>query len=228
MGTMKIKYILWDNDGVLVETERWFFEANKMALREIGVELSHENYMYFMQNGITVWSIPKEQGISEDTINAQKDKRNKYYQDFLVSEHIEIDGVNIVLDRLKSDYQMAIITTSKPDDFKLIHNNRDILGYMDFYLAKGDYEHSKPLPDQYLAGMKRFGASPSECIVVEDSARGLKSAIAAGIDCIVVRNEFTATHDFSGAKHIIDNLGELPMVLNQMNQNYPFPKNIGR
>jgi HAD superfamily hydrolase (TIGR01509 family) len=214
---MTIKYILWDNDGVLVETEQWFFEANKIALREIDVELTHENYMYYMQNGITVWSIPKEHGISEDTINAQKDRRNKYYQDFLISEHIEIDGVSAVLATLKNDYEMAIITTSKPEDFTLIHNDRDILAYMDFYLAKGDYERSKPQPDPYLAGMKKFGAKPSECVVVEDSARGLRSAIAAGIDCIVVRNEFTATHDFSGAKCIIDNIGELPAVLDQLN-----------
>jgi HAD superfamily hydrolase (TIGR01509 family) len=215
---MTIKYILWDNDGVLVETEQWFFEANKIALREIGIKLTHEDYMHYMQNGITVWSIPKEQGISEDTINAQKDKRNKYYQDSLVREHIEIGGVSDVLAALKNDYKMAIITTSKPEDFTLIHNDRDILTYMDFYLAKGDYERSKPQPDPYLAGMKRFNAEPSECVVVEDSARGLKSAIAAGIDCIVVRNEFTSTHDFSGAKCIIDSLGELPAVLCQMNQ----------
>ena len=213
-----IKYILWDNDGVLVETEQWFFEANKIALHEIGIELSHEDYMYYMQNGITVWSIPKEQGVSEETINAQKDNRNQYYQDFLAQENIEIDGVCGVLTELKNDYKMAIITTSKPEDFKLIHDDREILGYMDFYLAKGDYEHSKPLPDPYLTGMKKFDAEPSECIVVEDSARGLKSAIAAGIDCVVVRNEFTATHDFSGAKCIIDSLSELPAVLHRLNQ----------
>ena len=213
---MKIKYILWDNDGVLVDTEKWYFKANKITLSEIGIELSKNDYMYYMQNGISVWNIPKEKGINEEIIKTQKEKRNKYYQNFIARENIEIPNVLTVLSELKQNYKMAIITTSKKEDFDLIHRHRNILDHMEFYLTKGDYERSKPHPDPYLSGMTKFNAKPSECIIIEDSARGLKSAIAAGIDCIIIENDFTAGHDFYGAKCIINNIDELPITVEKI------------
>ena len=214
---MNIKYILWDHDGVLVDTEKWYFKANNIALNEIGIELLENDYMYYMQNGISVWNIPKEKGISEEIIKTQKEKRNKIYQTFLERENIEIPNVVNVLSDLMRNYKMAIITTSKKEDFELIHRHRKILDYMEFYLTKGDYERSKPHPDPYLSGMNKFNAKPSECIIIEDSARGLKSAIAAGIDCIIIKNDFTVSHDFNGAKCIINKIEELPKTLIRIN-----------
>lgn len=68
-------------------------------------------------------------------------------------------------------------------------------------------------PDPYLAGMKKFNASKGECIIIEDSQRGLTSAVNAEIECIVVKNEFTMTHDLSKASYRIDKILELPELL---------------
>ena len=108
---------------------------------------------------------------------------------------------------------MGIITTSKPADFALIHKERAILDCMEFYLAREDYERAKPHPEPYLKGLQRFGATADETVVIEDSARGLKSAIAAGIDCIVVANEFTASHDLSKATAKVATFRELPSTI---------------
>ena len=114
-----------------------------------------------------------------------------------MTENIEIEGVLETLAELADSYRMGIVTTSKPPDFALIHEKRSILDYMDFYFTREDYGQAKPHPEPYLRGLQRFGATAAETVVIEDSARGLKSAIAAGIDCIVVANEFTASHDLS-------------------------------
>ena len=105
-----------------------------------------------------------------------------------MTEDIEIEDVLETLDVLSDEYRMGIITTSKPPDFALIHEGRSILNHMDFYRTREDYERAKPHPGPYLKGLERFGAAAAEAVVIEDSARGLKSAIAAGIDCIVVAN----------------------------------------
>lgn len=78
------------------------------------------------------------------------------------------------------------------------------------------HARSKPAPDPYLEALARFGASPEQALVVEDSERGLRSASAAGIDCVVVRNAFVAGQDFSLATHTIDTLGELPALLERL------------
>ena len=91
----------------------------------------------------------------------------------------------------------------------LIHEERQIRQFMEFVLVREDYELAKPHPEPYLTGLKRFGATPEETLVVEDSSRGLSSAVAAGIDCAVVHNDFTQAQDFSRASHRIDTLSEL-------------------
>ena len=78
---------------------------------------------------------------------------------------------------------------------------RQIRQYMDFVLVRDDYTRAKPDPEPYLTALSRFGAPGEEALVVEDPARGLRSAIAAGIDCAVVCNEFTKSHDFSQAHY---------------------------
>jgi beta-phosphoglucomutase-like phosphatase (HAD superfamily) len=85
---------------------------------------------------------------------------------------------------------------------------------MEFVLAREDYELSKPDPEPYLTGLRRLRTSAEKCLVVEDSQRGLQSAIAAGIDCAIVHNDFTASHDFGGARYTLDSITDLPAVLN--------------
>lgn len=213
--TMKKKYILWDHDGVLVNTERWFFRANQRALFEEGISISEDEYMRFMQSGVSVWTLATEKGIGDARVSEGRARRNRYYQEYLLTENIEIHGVIDVLENLRRNFSMAIVTASRREDFDLIHHSRSILNYMDFCLTSGDYVKSKPFPDPYLAAVERFGASPDECVAVEDSSRGLKSAVAAGIDCVIIKHEFTQSHDFTSAFRIVDSIKDLPLLLSR-------------
>jgi HAD superfamily hydrolase (TIGR01509 family) len=207
------KYILFDNDGVLVETEKWFYLANKRALAPLGIDLPKETYLKNMAKGISVWQYARELSVSNTDISRARDLRNQYYQDYLYTQELEIEGVLETLRVLSADYKMAIITTSKPADFQLIHQNRSILEHIDFYLTRQDYKQAKPHPEPYLRGLERFGATAKETVVIEDSERGLKSAVAAGIDCIVVASDFTKTHDFSAASEQVAGFRELPSAI---------------
>ncbi|MCZ0952363.1 MAG: HAD family phosphatase [Chloroflexota bacterium] len=210
------KYILFDHDGVLVDTEFWFYKAGERALADIGFILDRDQYLRDMTEGMATWAQAIAAGIDEETISRQREVRNAYYQEYLRTEDIEIDGVLETLDVLAYEYRMGIITTSKPDDFALIHKNRSILDYMEFYLARDDYARAKPHPEPYLKGLQRFGAISGETVVVEDSSRGLNSAVAAGIDCIVVANAFTASHDFSKATAKVATIRELPSTIRDL------------
>ncbi len=207
------KYILWDHDGVLVETEPWYFKASQRALAEIGVELTSDVYQGIMVDGRSCWELAEKAGISVEVINSQRKIRNSYYQTYLATEDIEIPGVEAVLKSLSKDYRMAIVTTSRRVDFELIHNNRSIVQYMDFVLTVEDYAKAKPDPEPYLCALRKFDASGDEAVVVEDSARGLKSAVAAGVDCAMVFNKFTKMQDFSTATYAIKSLSELADVI---------------
>jgi len=211
------KYILFDNDGVLIETEMWYFEASKRALKEFfDLELTFERYMDIMAKGQRAWVIAEEIGISEDEIVLAREKRDEYYQEYIKTKDITIDGVKETLERLSQNYKMGIVTTSRRVDFELAHKNRGIVDFMEFVLCVEDYPRSKPHPDPYLKGMDMFGASRDECIIVEDSKRGLSSAVNASIECVIVHNEFTKTHDFSGATHKIEKIPHLVELLESL------------
>ncbi len=208
------KYILFDNDGVLIETEMWYFEASKRALKEFfDLELTFERYMDIMAKGQRAWVIAEEIGINEDEIVIAREKRDEYYQEYIKTKDITIDGVKKTLEKLSKDYKMGIVTTSRRVDFELAHKERGIVDFMEFVLCVEDYPRSKPHPDPYLKGMELFGAAKDECIIVEDSKRGLSSAVNASIECVIVHNEFTKTHDFSNATHKIEKFSHLVELL---------------
>lgn len=210
------KYLLFDNDGVLVETEKWYYEANKKSLGEIDVELEFDVYMEIMARGGTAWEVAKKHGHSQAIVDEQRRRRDVYYREFISSQPIEIYGVVDVLEELSKEYSFGIVTTSRRVDFDLIHSQREIVKYMDFTLCVEEYPRSKPHADPYLAGMNRFNATKNQCLVIEDSQRGLTAAVNAGIDCAVVENEFTTTHDFSSATYRIKTLQELPELLSSL------------
>lgn len=207
------KFILFDHDGVLVDTERWYFRAGARALADIGVTLSQDQYLRDMAEGLGTWAQARAAGVDESTIARLREVRNLYYRRYLDTEAIEIEGVVEALTELSRCARMAIVTTAKRSDFEIIHSNRQIRQFMEFVLVREDYHHSKPHPEPYLTGLARFGATREETLVVEDSARGLGSAVAAGIDCAIVHNGFTQAQDFSRATYRIQALRELKDIV---------------
>jgi HAD superfamily hydrolase (TIGR01509 family) len=151
--------------------------------------------------------------MSDEEVSRHRELRNSIYQEHLRTQPIEIDGVTEVLSALSESFEMAVVTTSRREDFELIHRSRDLLGFFRFVLTVEDYERAKPHPDPYLAGLEHFGARPEHSVAIEDSARGLRSAREAGLDCLVVKNEFTASQDFAGAWRVVDSIREVPEVL---------------
>ena len=208
------KYILFDNDGVLVDTENWYFEANKKALKELGLNLHMDVYQEIMARGGTAGELAIQAGVKTEIIDKKRVHRDIYYQEFLNTKDLEIPNVKKVLKSLSKKYKMAIVTTSRRVDFELIHKNRGISDYMQFILCVEDYKRAKPYPDPYLKGLELFNASKEQTIVVEDSQRGLTSAVNANIECVIVKNEFTITQDFSKAKYFIDKFEHLETILN--------------
>lgn len=207
------KYILFDHDGVLVDTEFWYFKAGERALADIGLTLDKDQYLRDMNQGLGTWARARAAGIDEQTISRQREARDDYYQEYLRTESIEIEGVVEALAELSKYVRMAIVTTARRADFDLIHEKRHIRRFMDFVLVREDYRLAKPHPEPYLTGLKRFGATREETLVVEDSARGLNSAVAAGIECAIVYNEFTKAHDFSQASYRIETLSALKDIV---------------
>ena len=202
-------HLLFDHDGVLVDTEPLYYEATRQCIAHLGVKLDLDHYLALMVDGASPWELARPLGATNGDIDHWRGQRNVLYQELLVSEPIEIEGAEEVLAKLRAHFRIAIVTTAKPEDFALIHRHRNIVPHTDFVLTREAYQRSKPHPDPYLAALARYGIGPSTALAVEDSQRGLRAAVAAGVDCAAIHHPFTATQDFSLATYRIGSLSEL-------------------
>jgi HAD superfamily hydrolase (TIGR01509 family) len=212
-----ITHLLFDHDGVLVDTEKWYFEATREALARLNITMTFDDYKQHLVDGTSNWAGAASTGATEAEIDSARAWRNDRYQYYLQREDIDIPGVADVLDELSRHYRMAVITTSKRQDYELIHRDRTLLDGMDFVLCREDYDRPKPHAEPYQAGLRRFGVGPVDAVVIEDSRRGLAAAEAAGIRTIKVHNEFVA-HQHAAADYAIRSLQELPGLLRRINR----------
>ena len=208
------KAILWDNDGVLVETEHLYFQATQHVLASAGIPLTQDQYIeLFLIQGKGAWHLAEERGIAPGDIERLRDQRNARYAESLAQGPHTIAGVEPVLAALHGRYVMGVVTSSRKDHFDVIHRSTGLLKYFDFVLAAGDYSHSKPDPAPYLLAIEKSGVDSEACVAIEDSERGLASATAAGIRCIVVPTALTQGCRFNGAHRVFGTIGEILAVL---------------
>ena len=207
---MKVAALFWDNDGVLVDTERLYFQANAKVLSEEEFALTTELFRKFwLYESKGLIAIGDRQGWSEETVNGLRAKRDEIYSELLSSADHTLPRVEETLRQVPKDVLQAIVTSSKRDHFELIHRRTKLLPYFQFVLAEGDYARSKPEPDPYLAAIKRSGIPPEQCLVIEDSERGLRAATAAGLRCWVIPSELTRESDFSAAERVLSNVSQV-------------------
>jgi len=209
-----IKAIFWDNDGVLVDTEGIFFRANQEILAGLGIALRWEQFEEIsLVKGQSVLRLVANPGTDE--FNELRRERDTLYADLLTGEPLVIDGVREVLDVLNGKYLMGIVTSSGHEHFEIIHRQSGLLPYFQFVLTMKDCPNTKPHPESYLKAIELSGFPPNECLVIEDSSRGLTAAMNAGLRCIVIPSNFTRGRDFAGACKILDSVKDLPAILKE-------------
>ena len=211
---MTPKAILWDNDGVLVDTEHLYFQATQHVLASAGVDLTEQQYIaHFLVKGRGAWHLLEERGVGADEIARLRDERNDLYGRLLRQGPRAIPGVAETLRQLRGRYVMGVVTSSRKDHFDLIHEHTGLLPYFDFVLTASDYPRVKPYPDPYLAAVDRSGVGAEACVAIEDSERGLEAATLAGVRCIVVPTALTQGGRFEGAHRVLAHVSEIPAAL---------------
>jgi len=205
-----IKAVFWDNDGVLVDTEILYFRATRDILSRVGVDLTVVAFIDIsLRQGRSVFDLAERAGISPEGVEKLRDDRNRLYGEMLECGIRIMDGVEQSLRELKGRVSLGVVTSSRREHFLKMHQETGLLDYFDFILTREDFHHAKPHPEPYREAVKRVGCAAEDCLAVEDSERGLVSASAAGIRCLVVPNDLTRDQDFSKASRILRGADEV-------------------
>lgn len=194
------KAILWDNDGVLVDTEGLYFQATREVLASVGVELTVEDYRrLFLVESRGAWHLASARGVDEAGVRSLAVARDRRYLELIARCNPLLPDARHVVSTLAARFRMAIVTSSQPEPFHRAHATTDLLRWFEFALTREQYARPKPDPEPYRIACERLGLAPSDVLVIEDSERGLRSAKAAGLTCWVVPSPLTASSDFTGA-----------------------------
>ncbi|AUX24517.1 haloacid dehalogenase [Sorangium cellulosum] len=204
------KAILWDNDGVLVDTEGLYFQATREALASVGVELTVEDYRrLFLVESRGAWHLASARGVDEAGLRSLAGARDRRYLELIARGDTLLPDARHVVSTLAARFRMAIVTSSQPEPFHRAHAATGLLRWFEFALTREQYARAKPDPEPYRVACARLGLAARDVLVIEDSERGLRSAKAAGLSCWVVPSPLTASSDFTGADETLASLREV-------------------
>ncbi len=214
-----LKAVIFDMDGVLIDSEPLHYEANRLLLkREFNIELDYEYYKQYIGSTVTyLWEKTKKDfvtaGYSElESYDATilRNMADEIKEELINTQgYMKIEGAAEFVRSLKGHYRLAVASSSY---LKNIERNVNNLGITDCFnkLVSGTQVASpKPSPDIFLEAAIRLGVSPNECIVVEDSENGVKAAKAAGMACIGFINENSGNQNLSQADYLFESFDSI-------------------
>lgn len=206
--------IFWDNDGVLVDTEALYFEANRRVLESVGFDLGPEQFHeFFLRQSCGAWHLAVAGGLPEAEVEPLRARRNQIYGQLLGAGGLLMAGATDALRSLSGRFAMGVVTSSRRDHFDLIHQRTGLRRFFDFIVTCEDVAQTKPSPEPYLKALEVCGRARRECVAIEDSERGLAAAKAAGLECWVVPHALTRAGDFRSADRVLASLSEVVALL---------------
>jgi beta-phosphoglucomutase len=207
-----IKGVLFDMDGVLVDSEAFICRAAVMMFRELGTDVTPDDFIPFTGMGENRYlgGVAQKYNLSVD-IDKVKARTYEIYGQIARGNLMALTGVHEFIASCRSKgLRLALATSTDP--FKMEINLREIGLSADTFqsIVTGlDVVNKKPFPDIYLKAAENIGLNPEECLVVEDAVSGIKAGRAAGCRCLAVTTSFEAAalHE---ADWICNSLLEVP------------------
>ena len=205
--------VVFDLDGVLIDSEGLWHRATNEVLAEWGINVSAEEYgrdwigtAKGPEFGVAKYRLP---------IDAAEFRRRRkpIVTDLVTREAQLMPGVVPALVRLSARWPIAVATNSAAAAVEPVLERLGVRHYFRELVTRERYLNAKPAPDAYLAAAQAIGVPPKRCVAIEDSPRGLESAHRAGLRPIAVPNDFTRCLDFSLAVRVVASLDDVTTSL---------------
>ena len=204
---------IFDMDGVLIDSENFYTEMERICFDRLGLDISHEEHITYQGTATDeMWKIIKARHGLPHTLEELVELNHGLT--IPVFENMQrmdpMPGVESVLSLLKSmNVPMALASSSIPEVIDIVLDKTGLRQYFEVAVNSRMTGISKPAPDIFLLAAKRLGIFPEKCIVVEDSTNGIKAAKSAGMYCIAYNGPGSEHQDQSGADVVISDYAEL-------------------
>lgn len=207
-----LKAVIFDMDGVLIDSEPIHFETDVNVLKKMGIDLSFDFYKQFIGTPMrNIWTRIKEEYNIPITVDELIDL-SEVEKKRIIEEtgYREIAGVaDLVKNISDNGYLLAVASSSPYEYIQTVTKAININQYFSEILSGEHFENPKPAPDIFLETAKRLGVKPEECIVIEDSKNGVTAAKAAGMVCLGFINPSSGDQDISAADYLTEGFEEI-------------------
>ena len=189
---MKIKAILFDMDGVLIEAKDWHYEALNRALNLFGMPISRSDHLtYFngLPTAIKLEMLSADRGLPKQLHAFLNEMKQQYTIEMVHTQCYPNFIHELALFNLKHrGYKLAVCSNSIRSTVELMMRRSSLDKYLDIVISNEDVVHGKPDPEIYIKAMTHFGLKPEECLIIEDNEHGIKAAKASKGHLLVVKD----------------------------------------
>lgn len=186
----KIKAIIFDMDGVLIDAKDWHYEALNKALAIFGLTISrHDHLVTFdgLSTSQKLKMLSRTHVLPESLHSFINEMKQQYTMDITYQLCKPVFHHQYALSKLKENgFKLAVASNSIRNTVKVMMERSSLTEYLDFYLSNQDVNNGKPDPEIYNKAIEKLNLKPEECLIVEDNENGLKAAYASGANVLKV------------------------------------------
>lgn len=221
MSRTDFKAIIFDMDGVFVDSETILFDIFRRVFAPLSISLPNEYQYKFIGQPFSnnLKDIQQDYGVELDE-TAVRRQFDSTYEEILANAAITVqDGImEIVRTAQKNNMKLGLCTTSTRHHVDVIfsrikHNSFDPHLLFAAVVTGDSVTFKKPHPEPYLNTTKKLCERPKDCLVIEDSVAGLQSAKAAGCFCVALRQPYNRHIDFAAADMTVERLAQVLSII---------------
>ena len=208
-----IQTVIFDMDGVIIDSEPVYFEIDKQMFEELNITVPFEEHCtYVGASSQNMWdAIVKKHKIADQPEELMKKEHVLYMKHLGDANDLQpIDGVIELINELyENNLKLILASSSRMEVINIILQKFKL---SDLFIAKvsgSELENSKPHPEIFLRSAALIRSEPSQCVVIEDSKNGVTAAKAAGMKCIGFSNPSSGDQNLTPADMVIRSFKEL-------------------
>lgn len=213
-----LEAVVFDFDGLILDTERSAFESTRAAFARYGVELTLEQWHHRVGSASLVhWTDELQQVTGEEVDRAELQLWRDALKLELLAPEVVRPGVVELIAEVRAAGAALAVASSSPADWVVGHlTDHGLIESFDTVVTRtdigGDRTRVKPAPDLYRLALERLGAQAQASVAVEDSPNGVRAARAAGMACVAVPCWVTSGLDFGDAQLVCESLHEVDLL----------------
>lgn len=214
-----IELVIFDCDGVLVDSEPIAVRVDLLVLERVGLQMSEAEVIErFLGRSPAVMRAAIEEHLGRGLPEDCQQEFERLYTDAFEAELLPVDGIHDALDRIS--LPTCVASSSEPDS---LSRKLQLTGLHERFagniFSASEVANGKPAPDLFLYAAARMGVTPARCVVVEDSRYGVQAARAADMDVLAYAGGLISTRSLAGARTtLFDDMHELPTLIKQVDR----------